>query len=47
MDSALAMEGAGPHKGICDIVYHPYFSTQRLLDYTHNGVDKIDLNLHN
>jgi len=47
MDSALAMEGAGPHKGVCDIVYHPYFSTQRLLDYTHNGVDKIDLNLHN
>jgi hypothetical protein len=47
MDSALNMEGAGPHKGVCDIVYHPYFSTQRLLDYTHNGVDKIDLNLHN
>jgi glycosyltransferase involved in cell wall biosynthesis len=47
MDSALAMEGAGPHKGVCDIVYHPYFSTQRLLDYTHNGLDKIDLNLHN
>jgi glycosyltransferase involved in cell wall biosynthesis len=47
MDSALAMEGAGSHKGICDIVYHPYFSTQKLLNYTHNGVDKIDLNLHN
>jgi hypothetical protein len=47
MDSALTIEGAGPHKGICDIAYHPYFSTQRLLDYTHNGVDKIDLNLHN
>jgi hypothetical protein len=47
MDSALNMEGVGPHKGVCDIVYHPYFSTQRLLDYTHNGVDKIDLNLHN
>jgi glycosyltransferase involved in cell wall biosynthesis len=47
MDSALNIEGAGPHKGICDIAYHPYFSTQRLLDYTHNGVDKIDLNLYN
>lgn len=47
MDSALNIEGAGQHKGICDIAYHPYFSTQRLLDYTHNGVDKIDLNLHN
>jgi len=45
MDSALQMEGAGENKGLCDIVYHPYFSTQRLLDYTHNGVDKIDINL--
>lgn len=47
MDSALTMEGAGESKGMCDIVYHPYFSTQRLLDYTHNGVDKIDLDLDN
>jgi len=47
MDSALAMEGRGKDKGVCDICYHPYFSTQRLLDYTHNGIDKIDLILHN
>jgi hypothetical protein len=47
MDSSLAMEGVGKNNGICDIAYHPYFSTQRLLDYTHNGVDKIDLSLHN
>lgn len=47
MDSALGMEGFGSNKGICDIVYHPYFSTQRLLDYTHNGIDKIHLNLDN
>jgi glycosyltransferase involved in cell wall biosynthesis len=47
MDSALSIEGVGSHKGICDIAYHPYFSTQRLLSYTHNGVDKIDLNIHN
>ena len=31
--------------GICDIVYNPYFSTQRLLSYMHNGEDKIDLEL--
>jgi hypothetical protein len=47
MDSALIMEGRGEDNGHCDVVYHPYFSTQRLLDYTHNGVDKIDLDLHN
>lgn len=47
MDSALFMEGQGQNKGLCDIVYHPYFTTQRLLDYTHNGIDKIGLDLHN
>jgi hypothetical protein len=47
MDSAIAMEGRGEDKGFCDIVYHPYFSTQRMLDYMHNGVDKIDLEIDN
>jgi glycosyltransferase involved in cell wall biosynthesis len=45
MDSILFMEGTDTNKGYCDIVYYPYFSTQRLLDYMHNGIDKIDLNL--
>lgn len=45
MDSAITMEGGMGQKGFCDIVYHPYFSTQRLLSYTHNGQDKIDLKL--
>jgi hypothetical protein len=45
MDSAILMEGGMNQKTICDIVYHPYFSTQRLLSYMHNGEDKIDLNL--
>ena len=47
MDSLIAMEGIGNQKAICDIVYNPYFGTQRLLDYMHNSIDKIDLNLHN
>ena len=47
MDSALTLEGRGTYNGICDIAYHPYFSTQRLLNYTHNGIDKIDISLHN
>lgn len=45
MDSSIILEGAGDNPSICDIVYHPYFLTQRLLSYTHNGKDKIDLNL--
>jgi glycosyltransferase involved in cell wall biosynthesis len=45
MDSIILMEGNDQHKGYCDIAYYPYFSTQRLLDYMHNGADKIDLEL--
>jgi glycosyltransferase involved in cell wall biosynthesis len=47
MDSLITMEGVGNQKAICDIVYNPYFGTQRLLDYMHNSIDKIDLSLHN
>ena len=45
MDNLIAMEGGMGQDGICDIVYNPYFSTQRLLSYMHNGEDKIDLEL--
>lgn len=45
MDNAIIMEGGMGQKGVCDIVYNPYFSTQRLLSYMHNGEDKIDLEL--
>jgi glycosyltransferase involved in cell wall biosynthesis len=45
MDSAITLEGAGKNEGLCEIAYHPYFSTQRLLSYMHNGKDKIDLQL--
>jgi len=47
MDNIIFMEGVGDEKGICDIAYYPYFGTQRLLDYMHNSIDKIDLNLNN
>ena len=46
MDNIIALEGAGQLKGVCDIAYHPYFGTQRLLDYMHNGIDKLDINLN-
>lgn len=45
MDNLIIMEGGMGQEGICDIVYNPYFSTQRLLSYMHNGEDKIDLEL--
>jgi hypothetical protein len=45
MDNIILMEGGMGNSGLCDIVYYPYFSTQRLLSYMHNGEDKIDLEL--
>ena len=40
MDNLIVMEGGMGNEKICDIVYNPYFSTQRLLSYMHNGEDK-------
>jgi hypothetical protein len=37
MDSQLLMEGRDKEKGLVDVCLNPYFSTQRLLNYTHNG----------
>lgn len=45
MDNVLWLEGLGDNKGYFDIVYPLHFSTQRLISYTHNGIDKIDLEI--
>jgi hypothetical protein len=37
MDNQIVMEGRGDEKGHVDICLNPYFSTQRILNYTHNG----------
>lgn len=37
MDNQIVMEGHGGHLGYVDICLNPYFSTQKLLNYTHNG----------
>ena len=37
MDSQIVMEGHGDHFGYVDICLNPYFSTQKLLNYTHNS----------
>ena len=37
MDSQIVMEGHGDHLGYVDICLNPYFSTQKLLNYTHNS----------
>jgi hypothetical protein len=45
MDNLIILEGGMGNEKICDIVYNPYFATQRLLSYMHNGEDKIELEL--
>lgn len=41
MDNQLLMEGIGEHKGWFDICFTPYVSTQRIIDYVHNGQNKL------
>jgi hypothetical protein len=41
MDNHFFLTGAGNNKGYVEIAFHPYFGTQRLIDYCQNGKDKI------
>lgn len=45
MDNTLILEGQGGVKGYFDVVYQPYFGTQRAVLYTHNGKDNLGLDL--
>jgi hypothetical protein len=47
MDNLLWSEGFGEHKGYFDITFLPYIGTQRILNYLHNGKDKIDFDIKN
>ena len=42
MDNLLWLEGNNTHKGYFDVAYLPFVMTQRVLNYLHNGKDKID-----
>ena len=45
MDDLLALEGRGTNKGLFEIVFLPYITTQRHMTYQHNGKDKIAFDL--
>ena len=45
MDNAIFLEGNNQHKGYFDIAYLPHINTQRIINYLHNGIDKIDFKL--
>lgn len=45
MDSLTWCEGIAGHKGFFDIAYPLHCGTQRFLNYLHNGVDTLDVEL--
>ena len=45
LDRLTAMEGQGNHKGFFEIAFLPFIGTQRILNYIHNGKDKIQFDL--
>jgi len=47
MDKLLWLEGCGNHKGYFEIAFLPFIGTQKLFNYQHNGVDKINFDLKN
>jgi glycosyltransferase involved in cell wall biosynthesis len=45
MDNQIWLEGAWNHEGFFELSFHPYFGTQRMLDYLNNGKTNIAFNL--
>ena len=45
MDNILMFEGMGNLTGYFDIVYPIHLLTQRMINYTHNGIDSFDIDL--
>ena len=46
MDSLLLLEGGSRHLGYFDVAYFPHIGTQRIINYTHNGKDKIQFDIY-
>ncbi|MEK6882492.1 MAG: hypothetical protein AABY22_22920 [Nanoarchaeota archaeon] len=46
MDNIFWLEGMGNHKGYFNIAFLPYVGTQRHIDYVHNGIDRIQLDIN-
>jgi transcription termination factor Rho len=41
MEDHMKMEGIGEHQGWFDICFTPHLSTQRSMNYIHNGINKL------
>ena len=45
MDDCFYFEGRADHEGFFDVAFLPFLETKRVLNYTHNGKDKLELEL--
>lgn len=45
MDNLMWLEGAGGHRGYFEVAFLPHVGTQRVLNYMHNGKDKIQFDI--
>ena len=45
MDNLLFLEGAADQQGFFDIAFLPTIGTQKIFNYQHNGVDKIEFDI--
>jgi glycosyltransferase involved in cell wall biosynthesis len=45
MDNLIWLEGNAYHNGYFDIAYQPHLQTQRQMNHTHNGKDKLDFKI--
>jgi hypothetical protein len=45
MDDCFYFEGRADHEGCFDLAFLPFLETKRVLNYTHNGKDKMELDL--
>ena len=45
-DSLLALEGSAGHEGYFEVAYLPHIGTQKVLNYVHNGKDKMQIELY-
>jgi hypothetical protein len=45
MDDCFYFEGRANHEGYFDLAFLPFLETKRVLNYTHNGKDKMELEL--
>ena len=46
IDNLLFLEGSRNHKGFFDMAFLPHCDTQKILNYTHNGLDETQFELY-